>query len=779
MPPMLKRLVAGLAPFAIVLFLSTPTFAQTGCPTSSDGYWADGYNAQNLGYFIYSTPMSNEVYTNKGSGFIRTLKMKNVGTTTWYNSGCNALQVVVKKEATSNSAPDATGFEDPTSPNYGKSWFFYPTDMYNRGWVNQYVVANMVEASVPPGGTGSFDLYISYPGNTPDEAFTEDFRLHLGPWNPTIATEPGSLWVKDTVTGEAKYQNSAHVLMNFHVILKIFSPTNGEVITPGTQYTIKWHVDMDTPSSLVPTSLVLQQYLNGTFVNTVLSNAPSTNKADNSFVWTVPTDVLPSVSYIIVNLKDSAGNLVDNINSGYFYCLYPTATPTPTFTSSPTKTYTPTGTATLTPTKTLTNTVTNTFTSTATITNTSTSTFTPTDTATDTPTNTFTVTATATDTSTSTFTSTDTATDTPTDTATNTPTNTFTFTPTDTTTDTPTNTFTPTDTATDTPTNTFTLTATATDTSTNTFTPTDTATDTPTDTFTPTDTTTNTFTVTATVTDTSTNTFSPTDTATDTPTATFTITVTATETSTSTLTPTETATNTVIPTDTFTETPTETSTSTVVTPTTPTDGVTVCLVIVNKDGSLAYDDNLADTSFSIPLYDQPQPGYPKDPSSYGTSSVTAKFQAPFIPNTNILDTETRRRNSIGEDKEERNDKEKNSKKPTSKNDAICQKVSFSTALKIPQSIAYGQLSTTSNLNWEKPKYNDQYTKLVDELRDFFFYDNSLFDGKKNNEKHRNQNADGHISVTTKARLSRPLVILARQSTTKKNNDDKNHHNEND
>ena len=300
---------------------------------------------------------------------------------------------------------------------------------------------------------------------------------------------------------------------------------------------------------------------------------------------------------------------------------------------------------------------------------------------------------------------------------------------------------------------------TATNTVTSTFTSTPTATNSPTNTFistaTATNSQTNTFTSTATATNSPTNTFTATATPTNSPTNTFTATATATNSPTNTFTPT--------PTRTITYTPTRTITSTVTSTSTPTDGITICLVIVNKDGTLADNDNLADTSFSIPLYDQPQPGYPKDPSSYGTSSVTVKFKAPFIPNTTILDTETRRRNNIGDDKEERKGNEKSTTKPTSKNDAICQKVSFSTALKIPQSIAYGQLSTTSKLNWEKPKYNDQYTKLVDELRDFFFYDNSLFDGKKNNEKNRNQNADGHISVTTKARLSRPLVILARQS----------------
>ena len=138
------------------------------------------------------------------------------------------------------------------------------------------------------------------------------------------------------------------------------------------------------------------------------------------------------------SVRASGGHV--HVRSVDAYYVTPTATPSPTMTSTSTITFTPTNTPTFTPTPTYTLTPTNT----ATFTPTSTYTFTPTNTATFTPTPTYT------------FTPTNTATFTPTPTFTFTPTNTATFTATATYTSTPTNTatftLTPTNTATFTPT---------------------------------------------------------------------------------------------------------------------------------------------------------------------------------------------------------------------------------------------------------------------------------------------------------------------------------------
>ena len=132
------------------------------------------------------------------------------------------------------------------------------------------------------------------------------------------------------------------------------------------------------------------------------------------------------------SVRASGGHV--HVRSVDAYYVTPTATPSPTMTSTSTITFTPTNTPTFTPTPTYTLTPTNT----ATFTPTSTYTFTPTNTATftSTPTFTFTPTNTATFTATATYTSTPTNTATftltPTNTATFTPTSTYTFTPTST-----------------------------------------------------------------------------------------------------------------------------------------------------------------------------------------------------------------------------------------------------------------------------------------------------------------------------------------------------------
>ena len=183
---------------------------------------------------------------------------------------------------------------------------------------------------------------------------------------------------------------------------------------------------------------------------------------------------------------------------------------TPTVTPSPTQTSTPTRTLTFTPT--LTSTPTNTATLTPTLT------FTPTSTLTFTPTATYTPTNTATSTATPTLTASPTAT------------STFTFTPTNT----PTETFTPTSTYTFTPTSTFTSTAMNTFTPSPTFTFTATSSNTPRPYWTPTNlppvewTPTATFTATATKTQSATPTLTPTQPATKTPTSTTVIIPTAT-----------------------------------------------------------------------------------------------------------------------------------------------------------------------------------------------------------------------------------------------------------
>ncbi len=312
---------------------------------------------------------------------------------------------------------------------------------------------------------------------------------------------------------------------------------------------------------------------------------------------TVGTFPLSAIGYIDSIVIDTTTDTTDNSPSSGSVCVGPTPTPTSTPTRTPTSTNTPTFTPTATNSPTSTPTATNTPTHTPTHTNTPSNTPTASNTPTNTPTNTNTPsnTPTNTDTPTRTPTHSPTASNTPTSTPTSTDTPTLTPTNTNTPSHTPTNTSTPTKTpthsptASSTPTSSPTGTDTPTHTPTNTITPTktpthsptasSTPTSTPTSTDTPTHTPTNTHTPTRTPTHspTSSNTPTSTPTNTDTPTATPshspTSSATPTHTPTQTNTPTDTPTNTYTPTltPTFTHTPSHTPTNTPTSSPTSTD----------------------------------------------------------------------------------------------------------------------------------------------------------------------------------------------------------------
>ena len=70
---------------------------------------------------------------------------------------------------------------------------------------------------------------------------------------------------------------------------------------------------------------------------------------------------------------------------------------------------------------------------------------------------------------------------------------------------------------------------------------------------------------------------------------------------------------------------------------------------------------------------------------------------------------------------------------------------------------YGRESPLGT-GWSPARYNDQFTKQVNGLDDFFNYDGRLFDGDRRNDGARNLNADGHITLTN-SRPDRTLVVL--------------------
>jgi len=146
-----------------------------------------------------------------------------------------------------------------------------------------------------------------------------------------------------------------------------------------------------------------------------------------------------------------------------------------------------------------------------------------------------------------------------------------------------------------------------------------------------------------------------------------------------------------------------------------TGSITVCKIIIDKNNNIT--DGAENTgTFIVPpsTIDQPLPA--------------TTFSTPLNLNSDI----------IGND---------------SINDAEC--VVYS-GISI-DSYSYGQEQTTGS-NWLTPLYNDQYTSPVNNLTDFFPYSDELFTSTTTDDATRNQNADGHITLTP-SKPNRTLVIL--------------------
>ena len=66
-------------------------------------------------------------------------------------------------------------------------------------------------------------------------------------------------------------------------------------------------------------------------------------------------------------------------------------------------------------------------------------------------------------------------------------------------------------------------------------------------------------------------------------------------------------------------------------------------------------------------------------------------------------------------------------------------------------------------NWETPLYNDQFTKQVTTLNNFYPYSGELFNSDDSDDEARDTNADGHI-VLSSNRPDRTLVVLNEYET---------------
>lgn len=153
--------------------------------------------------------------------------------------------------------------------------------------------------------------------------------------------------------------------------------------------------------------------------------------------------------------------------------------------------------------------------------------------------------------------------------------------------------------------------------------------------------------------------------------------------------------------------------------------ITVCKVVIDKDGNIVNGSAHPGTTFSISGTD-PSPNSGDAPTGViGTSS----FTSPLIFNEDIFAS------FLG-------------------NDAQCTTY-FGLAI---GAYYYGKELVVPSSGWATPLYNDQFTTPVVTLSNFFAYDNNLFDGNTLNDDSRNRNADGHI-VLNNQRPNRTLIVL--------------------
>jgi hypothetical protein len=147
--------------------------------------------------------------------------------------------------------------------------------------------------------------------------------------------------------------------------------------------------------------------------------------------------------------------------------------------------------------------------------------------------------------------------------------------------------------------------------------------------------------------------------------------------------------------------------------------ITVCKVIVDGDGNVITDGSFPTGSFAVNSMDHPNSTVDFD-ASFNNSSVVDTDLFDFVAglDTTCVDSGEI---ELGE-------------------------------------YFYEEEVITSAGTWFPAMYNDQILTTVDDLGDFYYYSDELFDGDDTNDEDRNKNSDGHV-VLTEANPNRTLVVL--------------------
>lgn len=164
----------------------------------------------------------------------------------------------------------------------------------------------------------------------------------------------------------------------------------------------------------------------------------------------------------------------------------------------------------------------------------------------------------------------------------------------------------------------------------------------------------------------------------------------------------------------------------------PLGSITVCKIVLGTNGEVSYGSEISGVTFSLAGMDFDGNGTVAPATGVLETTV---FTTPLALNANVL----------GRD---------------SANDASC--VTYSD-LKIG-SYFYDEEEISGPGSWHTPLYNDQDTRIISTLADFFPYSGELFTESTSDDSSRNTNADGHIMLTAE-RPYRTLVVLNRMAET--------------
>ncbi len=162
----------------------------------------------------------------------------------------------------------------------------------------------------------------------------------------------------------------------------------------------------------------------------------------------------------------------------------------------------------------------------------------------------------------------------------------------------------------------------------------------------------------------------------------------------------------------------------------PTGSITVCKIALDAEGTPIA--GTAGTTFTIPGLTPAPVTSQGAPDGQIPDSV---FTTPLTLGTHILDA-------------------------SNGSDAQC--TTYSNLVLNGNGYYYGQETISDPANWLAPKYNDQNSTDIHTTANFFGYSGELFDGNAGNDEDRNQNADGHITLTTD-RPNRTLVVLNQEA----------------